>query len=417
MKRTLTMMMGILALVVAQTAAAETVPAHAWEHINVHSVEPPSFSVVGGSVNQHSIAWRPDGVAAEGGFEGDVNAYQVFYQEYDETTESVTVTVEAPVPGPAICEAILADQNALREELYDTGFLSISLLLRSYEEGVLSEFDFIDESCDVIEREEYTYEFQEGSPPTRKSHTIDVEKRVRCSFIADAEDFWHPVELRVLGLSRVIGFNPTIASASPAFLLSEGMLSAEYLLLPFFLLGDDVDRDGIAKTEDNCVMKKNADQANLDGDRRGDACDTDIDHDGLINENDNCPTVFNPDQRDDDSCTDAMEDPNDPADPTDPTGPVDCEATPDDPECMEVPSFCELHPDDEECRTDPSPHIPSAFDPDIPVLPGDGGVDAMGAGDGGGCSLAGGSMAANPLAFALVLLATVPMVRRRRRRG
>ncbi len=47
--------------------------------------------------------------------------------------------------------------------------------------------------------------------------------------------------------------------------------------------GPDGDGDGVADAQDNCATVRNADQADLDGDRRGDACDSDIDGDGFSN--------------------------------------------------------------------------------------------------------------------------------------
>ena len=43
----------------------------------------------------------------------------------------------------------------------------------------------------------------------------------------------------------------------------------------------DTDGDGIADDADNCPLIANSDQANLDGDSVGDACDTDDDDDGV----------------------------------------------------------------------------------------------------------------------------------------
>lgn len=64
--------------------------------------------------------------------------------------------------------------------------------------------------------------------------------------------------------------------------------------------GDDADGDGRRDAEDNCPGAPNADQADLDGDGGGDACDEDDDADGLPDVNDNCPQEPNPDQRDED---------------------------------------------------------------------------------------------------------------------
>jgi hypothetical protein len=47
--------------------------------------------------------------------------------------------------------------------------------------------------------------------------------------------------------------------------------------------GTDRDGDGVVDAGDNCVQQPNGDQADLDGDARGDACDNDIDGDGHAN--------------------------------------------------------------------------------------------------------------------------------------
>lgn len=59
----------------------------------------------------------------------------------------------------------------------------------------------------------------------------------------------------------------------------------------------DVDGDGVADEEDNCVETANSDQADLDADGLGDVCDDDIDGDGVANDEDVDP--FNPDADDD----------------------------------------------------------------------------------------------------------------------
>ena len=82
---------------------------------------------------------------------------------------------------------------------------------------------------------------------------------------------------------------------------ASGMLGGfPYLLVPdqVALDGDD---DGVLDADDNCPITPNADQADLDSDDLGDACDLDDDGDQVDDTGDNCPTVANPDQADLDS--------------------------------------------------------------------------------------------------------------------
>ncbi|TLM64757.1 MAG: DUF1566 domain-containing protein, partial [Deltaproteobacteria bacterium] len=67
------------------------------------------------------------------------------------------------------------------------------------------------------------------------------------------------------------------------------------VLLGYFF---DNDGDGVNNGNDNCPDNANPDQANIDGDYWGDACDNDLDNDGIENGDDNCPTVSNPNQAD-----------------------------------------------------------------------------------------------------------------------
>ncbi|OIO31510.1 hypothetical protein AUJ44_04455 [Candidatus Nomurabacteria bacterium CG1_02_47_685] len=61
----------------------------------------------------------------------------------------------------------------------------------------------------------------------------------------------------------------------------------------------DIDTDGIPDMLDNCVNVSNADQADINSNGRGDACD-DFDRDGIINSIDNCLNDPNANQRDTD---------------------------------------------------------------------------------------------------------------------
>ncbi|MCG8419124.1 MAG: thrombospondin type 3 repeat-containing protein [Proteobacteria bacterium] len=60
----------------------------------------------------------------------------------------------------------------------------------------------------------------------------------------------------------------------------------------------DFDGDGVDDSIDNCVDIANADQADLDADGLGNACDSDDDGDSIEDGADNCPEVYNPDQID-----------------------------------------------------------------------------------------------------------------------
>src|SRR5215212_2807646 len=53
--------------------------------------------------------------------------------------------------------------------------------------------------------------------------------------------------------------------------------------------GSDRDADGIRNGLDNCLKQDNPDQADLDGDGKGDVCYSDMDGDGQLNVVDPCP--------------------------------------------------------------------------------------------------------------------------------
>jgi hypothetical protein len=73
---------------------------------------------------------------------------------------------------------------------------------------------------------------------------------------------------------------------------AESFENSEYVIA-------DSDGDGIPDINDNCVFVANSNQADEDGNGRGDAFD-DFDRDGIINSLDNCPNHPNHDQKDSD---------------------------------------------------------------------------------------------------------------------
>lgn len=64
---------------------------------------------------------------------------------------------------------------------------------------------------------------------------------------------------------------------------------------------EDLDGDGVANEDDNCVQVPNVEQTDIDSDKSGDFCDADMDGDLILNESDNCPLFANRSQVDTDA--------------------------------------------------------------------------------------------------------------------
>ena len=97
-----------------------------------------------------------------------------------------------------------------------------------------------------------------------------------------------------------IGMPPVASNATVmnyGSLVYRGSYFTGFKILSVQLVAD-ADGDGINDDVDNCPAVANADQADLDHDGQGDACDPDDDNDGVMDSADNCPVLANPDQAD-----------------------------------------------------------------------------------------------------------------------
>ena len=110
------------------------------------------------------------------------------------------------------------------------------------------------------------------------------------------------------GRGRLIGLPPGSYIFTPThqyFNFSPGNLgiavsNSDLYLGSFFgaITVPDADEDVIPDIQDNCPAIYNPDQADMNSNGLGDACDPDADNDGIPNEQDNCPTTPNADQSD-----------------------------------------------------------------------------------------------------------------------
>ncbi|NND59400.1 MAG: hypothetical protein HKN49_03955 [Gammaproteobacteria bacterium] len=103
----------------------------------------------------------------------------------------------------------------------------------------------------------------------------------------------------VPGTVTDLGTNGSLLMANPTLLCASVLTASSGVSSPLYLC--DEDGDGLDDVIDNCPDVGNSDQADLDGDGDGDACDPDIDGDGLDNESDNCSFAVNAGQQDADA--------------------------------------------------------------------------------------------------------------------
>src|SRR3954469_6963527 len=112
------------------------------------------------------------------------------------------------------------------------------------------------------------------------------------------------VLVREFGSGKIVSFSftPNYGLGNLGVTLLDANIQRLYLNAAIWTTGfnPDGDTDGVPNTIDNCPFIANADQADLDRDGSGDACDPDDDGDGAADTIDNCPVLANPTQLDED---------------------------------------------------------------------------------------------------------------------
>jgi hypothetical protein len=112
------------------------------------------------------------------------------------------------------------------------------------------------------------------------------------------------VLVRQFGSGKIVSFSftPNYGLGSLGITLLDANIQKLYLNAAIWTTGwtPDGDSDGVPNSADNCPFVANPDQADLDQDGAGNACDPDDDGDGVADTVDNCPVLANATQLDED---------------------------------------------------------------------------------------------------------------------
>lgn len=130
---------------------------------------------------------------------------------------------------------------------------------------------------------------------TEDTSTAPVKHSVR--FLAQPKQVYRVYFDPDRSARPAVGESPNLASARDVLQVPAGTTKEN----PDYRISD-VDADSVPDIHDNCVAIANADQADVNGNGRGDVCD-DFDQDGVSNTTDNCPDKPNANQRDEDGDT------------------------------------------------------------------------------------------------------------------
>lgn len=121
----------------------------------------------------------------------------------------------------------------------------------------------------------------DGSPPDEFDDDHDAEYDSITLQPGETFVYMHAVNPYLIGEDSVAG--TAFLATEPEQMLAGMSADERNQLRNWRAGGGDDDEDGRLNGADNCIAASNADQADLDGDGVGDACDGDTDGDGLTN--------------------------------------------------------------------------------------------------------------------------------------